>query len=270
MLLMSILISCGDTEQEVVIQSAPPPLASTGDMVLEQSEFCQRLEASPLTPPLEIIRQWSRTAVLLEEAYQRKLHLRPEVIQRSRRVAEQVLMAELERELVARIEAPGKRTVKRWWDRNFHSFKVQRPMRRAHLFSHNDPDSAARIRELLLGEVSQEWIQNKMPEVRIHDSGFLFREEFRQELATCLFDSSSDISEVLSVGSAYFVVKKVGERDPDHHFTVTEMEAEIRARLMQQERSRLISSWKNEQYNSINLKIDTTRVVAVAESLLLK
>jgi hypothetical protein len=143
-------------------------------------------------------------------------------------------------------------------------------MRKAHLFSHSNPDSAVRIRELLLGEVSQEWIQKQMPEVRIHDSGFLFREEFRLELAACLFDSSSDISEVLPIGSTYFVVKRMGERDPDHHFTVTEVEDEIRARLLQQERSRLLSSWKKERYRKIDLEIDTSRVVALTESLLVK
>ncbi len=270
MLLLTLLSGCSNNEQKVVIQSAPPPLATTGEMALEQDEFCRRLTANPLTPPLEIIRRWSQEAVLLEEAYKRKLHLRPDVIQRSRRVVEQVLMAELERELAYGIEPPGGRTVKRWWDRHFHSFRVKRPMRRAHLFSHSNPDSASRIRDLLLGDVSQEWIQKQMPEVRIHDSGFLFREEFRLELAACLFDSTSDISEVLPIGALYFVVKREGTRDPDHHFTVTEVEEEISARLLHQERSRLLSSWRSEQYRKIDLTIDTVRMVAVAESLLLK
>lgn len=268
LLCLLLLSSCGGGEKIEISTTPPPPLATVGESRLEVDEFCRRLAATPLVPPLEIVRQWSQEAVLLNEAYQMELHLRPEVIERSRRAVEQVLLAELERELVKGIDQPDDRSVKRWWDRNYHSFRVRRTMRRAHLFSHSEPDSATRIRELLQGKVSEDWLNKQMPGLRIHDSGFVYREELREELSSFLFDSAATVSAVIPIGSSFFIVKRVDEREPDHHFTLLEVEDEIRARLLEQERTRHLTSWKTRQYQEIELTIDTLRLVAASESLL--
>ncbi|MBL7033241.1 MAG: hypothetical protein ISR91_03775 [Candidatus Delongbacteria bacterium] len=267
MLWLLILLGCSGSDKREAPTSLPRPLATVGEIELGVGEFTRRLSANPLAPPLEIVEQWSREAVLLVEAYQRELHLRPQVIERSRRAVEQVLLTELEQELTAGIKQPDHRAVKRWWDRHYHSFRVNRPMMRGHLFSHSDPDSAARIRELLLGKVSEEWIGKQMPTLRIHDSGFIYREELREELAAFLFDSTALVSAVIPVGASFFVVKRIDEREADHHFNLVEVEEEIRARLLEQERTRSLSAWKARRYQEIDLLVDTMRLVATAESL---
>ncbi len=263
-----LLLSCSGGEPETPPTPAPPPLAISGTMSLSVEEFSSRQAADPLTPPLRIVEDWAREATLLAEVYRRGIDQRPEVIERRRRAVRLVLLAELERELTGEVDPPGSRAVKRWWDRQFHSFRVGEPMMRADLYSHSNGDTLSRIRKLLQGEVSENWIRDHFPVVRIHDTGFLFRAELRRELAAFLFDSTATISGVIPIGEHYFLLKRTGERDPDHHFTLTEVEDEIGTYLLQQERERRLSTWRAQRLQELELEVDTLRVIAAAESLL--
>jgi hypothetical protein len=244
-----------------------PPLAVVGTDTLSTGDFRLLCAAAPpQSEPRELLKEWIRRAQLLTEAHNRGLAQQPEIIWAARQAAEQVIISRLLDSLAAPITPPSAKQIRRYYDRNYHSFRVNAPMARGIYFYHPRRDTMELVRSQLLRDVTSDRIHQLFPRVQIHTHGYTYRNEITPLQAAFLFDSTSTVSQVLDESPLFLVIKRTGRRDPDHHWTFDEVREEIAARLEADLRQRRLAEWRHRLESEIPVSVDSVLLRKLLEN----